>query len=328
MFDMKKQLMWSKLKVGMVLTIAILLLIFTVFFAGGIEKMFTPEIQIKAQIRDVRGLRNNSPVWVSGIEVGSVKSIDLHVNYGTVVTISINRDLAKHIRKDSTASVQTMGLLGDKYIEISMGSAAADPIMPGDTIKGIEQVEIKDMVKAVFTALDRTTEFIEGLEGFIKKFEKTAAGIANSKFLTDPQLYDNLQETSRSLAIILKDFKESEGTLKKLMDDPSLYDKALSAAASIEEVGKKVNEGEGSLRRFVEDPSLYENLSAASKQLSSILEKIESGEGLAGSLVKDKELEIEFREGISELKKLTAELGELTKDIKANPERYFKFSIF
>lgn len=328
MFDAKKQLMWSKLKVGIVVSIALLLLIFTVFFAGGIETLFSPKVEIKAQIKDVRGLRKGSPVWISGIEIGSVKSIELHAEYGTLVNMSINKDAAKYIKKDSTVTVQTIGLLGDKYIEISMGSPDAAPISAGDTIKGTEQLEIKDIVKASSNTLIKITEFIGELEGFLKKIEKIATGIANSKFLTDPQLYNNLQDASKSLSAILKEYKESEGTLKKLIDDPSLYNKMLSATSSVEEFGKKATEGSGSLKRLAEDPALYENLSKASKQLSDILEKIEAGQGVAGSLVKDKKLETEFKESVSELKALTRDLSELVKDIKSNPKKYFKFSIF
>ncbi len=328
MFEIKKQLMWSKLKVGVVVTLTILILIATTFFAGGIEKIFSPKIEIKAHMKDVKGLRKGSPVWFSGIEIGSVKGIALHAEHGTIVTMSINKDSGKYIKKDSIATIQTIGLLGDKYIEIGLGSPAEKNINEGDIIRGAELVDIKDIVKTGFTTLSKITEFVEGLEGFIKRFEHTSAKITNSKLFTDPSLYDNLQETSRSLSLILKDFKESEGTLKKLINDPSLYDKALSAASSIEDFGKKVNEGEGSLKRLAEDPSVYENLSASSKKLSLILEKIESGEGVAGSLINDKELEREFRDAISDIKKLTADMGELAKDVKANPKKYFKFSIF
>lgn len=328
MFDVKRQLMWSKLKVGIVLTIAFALLLFTVFFAGGIESLFSPTIEIKAQIKDVRGLRKGSPVWISGIEIGSVKSIALHAEYGTIVTMSITKKSAEHIRKDSTVTVQTIGLLGDKYIEINQGSPDAAPIKEGDTIKAVQQVEIKDIVRAGSTTLVKITEFIGELEGFLKKIEKSATGIANSKFLTDPQLYNNLQDASKSLSAILKDFKESEGTVKKLIQDPSLYNKMLSAASSVEEFSREATEGEGSLKKLIEDPALYENLTKASKQLANVLDKIEAGEGVAGSMVKDKKLESEFKESVSELKALTKDLSELAKDIKANPKKYFKFSIF
>lgn len=328
MFELKKQLMWSKLKVGIIITMAIMILLFTVFFANGLEKILSPTIDIRAHIKDVKGLRQGSPVWFSGIEIGAVKRIDLHAEKGTLVTMSIKKDKAQFIKKDSIASVQTMGLLGDKYIEISTGSSDVSSISPEDIIEGAEYMEFKDVIKTGSEALKRITEFVGEMDSFIKKMDKVVDAINNSKFLKDPTLYNNLEEASRNLAYALRDLRESEGTMKKIIQDPSMYNKMLSAASSLEEFGRRMNEGSGTLRKLSEDPSLYENLNKATLQLNSVLEKIDSGEGLAGSLLKDKELPNELRETVSELKTLSRELGELTKDIKSNPKKYFKFSIF
>jgi phospholipid/cholesterol/gamma-HCH transport system substrate-binding protein len=326
MFDMKKQLMWAKLKVGLVITLALLMLFMTVFFAGDIQNIFSPKLQIKAQVKDVRGLRRGSPVWISGIEIGSVKSIDLHPEYGTLVTMLINKEALTFIKKDSKANVMTMGLLGDKYVELSAGSSDAESIKPGDMIKGTVQLEVQDIVNASSVSLEKITEFVEKLGNFIEKFEKSEGTVA--KFLTDPSIYNNLKETTKTLSMILKDFKESQGTMKMFMEDPSLYNKMLNTTSSIEEFSRKLNEGPGTLRRLAEDPELYENLNMASKQLSSILERIDAGEGTAGSLLRDKELVREMKDALVELKGSITEFKELIKDFKENPKKYFKFSIF
>jgi phospholipid/cholesterol/gamma-HCH transport system substrate-binding protein len=326
MFNVKKQLMWSKLKVGLVITLALLTLFITVFFAGGIHDIFSPKVQINAQIKDVRGLRVGSPVWISGIEIGSVKSIELNPEYGTLVTMSINKDALKFVKKDSKASVMTMGLLGDKYIELGTGSPHAEPIKPGDMIKGTTQLEIQDIVNASSVSLEKITDFVDKLGNFIEKFEKSKGTIA--KFMTDPSLYDNLKESTTALAMILKDFKDSKGTMKMFIEDPSLYNKMLSTTSSMEEFSRKLNQGSGTLKRLVEDPEVYENLDKASKQLSLILERIDAGEGLAGSLVRDKELAIETKDTLVELKSSLTEFKELIKDLREHPDKYFKFSIF
>jgi phospholipid/cholesterol/gamma-HCH transport system substrate-binding protein len=326
MFDMKKQLMWAKLKVGVVITLALLTLFVTVFFAGNIQNLFSPKIQIKAEIKDIRGLRKGAPVWISGIEVGSVKNIDLNPEHGTLVEMLINKGAAKFIKKDSKASVLTMGLLGDKYIEISDGSAQAEPIKPGDMIQGTTQLEIQDIVNASSESIQKVTGFMDKFGSFIEKIEKGEGTIA--KFLTDPSIYDNLRDTTKTLSMILKDFKESEGTMKLLMKDPSLYNKLLSTTSSLEEFSRKLNKGQGTLKRLAEDPQLYENLDTASKQLSLILKRIDSGEGVAGSLVKDKELDREMKDTLTELKTSVTEFKELIRDIREHPKKYFKFSVF
>jgi len=80
MFEVKKKLTWSKLKVGLLITSALVVLLLTVFFAGGIENMFIKKVEISASIADVRGLRVGSPVWLSGIEIGTVNVCSFILN--------------------------------------------------------------------------------------------------------------------------------------------------------------------------------------------------------------------------------------------------------
>src|SRR4030066_859867 len=145
MFDIKKQFLWSKLKVGLVITLALSILFLTVFFAGSIERILSSKAELRAHIQNVKGLRKGAPVWISGIEVGSVKDINLHPEYGTIVTLSVNKNTLDFLRKDSEASILTMGLLGDKYVELSSGSPDEALIKSGDMIKGTAVVELKDV---------------------------------------------------------------------------------------------------------------------------------------------------------------------------------------
>lgn len=248
MFDIKKQLMWSKLRVGIVITLALLMLFLTVFFAGSLENIFAPKVLLKAHLQDVKGLRKGSPVWISGIEVGSVREIDLHPNYGTIITIAVKKRALNFIRKDSQASVLTMGLLGDKYVELTTGSPNSEPIKPGDMIKGSSQIELKDMMEIGTESVQKMSDFINKLEHLVTEIEK----------------------------------------------------------------------GQGTASKLLKDPSLYENLNKASLRLSLILAKVEKGER---SLVTDRETD-------KELKSAVAELRQLIKDMKDNPKKYFKFSVF
>ncbi len=326
MFDIKKQLLWSKLKVGIVITIALLVLFFTVFFAGGLENLFIPKVEIKANINDVKGLRNGSPVWIAGIEIGSVKNMKLHEEHGIIIAMSIRQDLLNFIKKDSKATVQTMGLLGDKYIEISPGSPAAMPISKGDIIEGKSQLEIKDLVDASAGSISKITDFVDKLDKFMEKIEKSEGTVG--KLINDPAVYQNLSESTKRLSIILKDFDTSNGTLNMLIKDPTLYNKLIAATAKIENLTTKIDAGEGTLGKLVSDTTLYENLNDASQRLSSIAQSVNAGEGIAGALLKDKELARELKLTVTNLKDVIEELKLLTKDIKEQPKKYFKFSVF
>ncbi len=326
MFDIKKQLMWSKLKVGVVVTTALAVILVTVFFAGGIESLFSPKIHIFAQIKDVRGLRNGSPVWFAGVEVGSVSDIHLHPKYGTLVTLSVNKSALEYIRKDSVATVMTMGLLGDKYVEISDGEHESEIIKPGEVIKGKVQLEIKDIVDATAESLSKVTDIVQQLGHFVEKIDKSEGSLG--KFVNDPALYNNLKDSTRALSASLKEYENSNGSLKQFVKDPALYTKMSEAAFSLNEFSKKLNQGNGSLQKLLSDPSMYDNLDKASRQLSDVLSGIESGNGVAGSIVKDEELARQVKESVAGLNQVVLELRDLTKDIKDNPKKYFKFSLF
>ncbi len=371
MFDMRKQLRWAKLKVGVVITLGLLVLLVAVFFAGGIEKIFSQKVDLKVQFQDVRGLRIGAPVWIFGTEVGSVRKIDLDRLSGALVTISLQKSVQGFIKKDARASIMTMGLLGDKYIELNIGSPKAESLERGEVIKGSFPVEISEVMETAGVSIGKIGDFIEKLDSLILKIDKGEGTLA--KFLTDPSIYDNLNRSVKTLSLTLEEVKESrgtlkmlvedpslyqrmvsavssieefakktnesvgeitrkinesQGTLKKLIEDPSLYEKTLSAVSSIEQFGKKLNEESGTLKKLVQDPQLYENLNEGSARLSSILKRIDQGEGIAGALLKDKEMIKELEETLDEFKGAAGELKELLKDIKANPKKYLKFSVF
>ncbi|HTZ19053.1 MAG TPA: MlaD family protein [Dissulfurispiraceae bacterium] len=326
MFDIKKQLMWSKLKVGVVVTAALFILLLTVFFAGSIESLFSPKIDVYAQIKDVRGLRNGSPVWFAGVEVGFVKNIQLHAQHGTLVTLAINKGDTEFIGRDAIATVMTMGLLGDKYVEISNGEQSKEYIKPGDVLKGKVQLEIKDIVDATAESLSKVTGVIQKLGTFVEKIDKSEGSLG--KFVNDPSLYNNLKESTRALSAGLKEYETSNGTLRQFIKDPALYTKMSDAASSLSDFSSKLNSGNGSLQRLISDPSMYDNLDKASRRLSEVLDGIESGRGVAGSLVKDEELARQVKESVAGLNQVVLELKELTKDVKEHPKKYFKFSIF
>lgn len=353
MFDMKKQLRWAQVKVGLIITLALAILFFAVFFAGSIDRLLYPKVLINASMRDVKGLKKGAPVWVYGIEEGSVENISLDPRYGTLVTIAIYKSVLGYLRSDATASVLTMGLLGDKYIELNPGSPGSPPLEPGEVIRGTTQIDMKEVMEAGGQSMQKMNDFIGKLGNLVEKIEKSKGTL--SRFLEDPSLYDNLLESSKTLSRIAKDIDNGTGTLGRLVKDPSLYERLASsskslevfsgklgsgtgtlnklmeddllyerltgAASSMEEFGKKLNSSSGTLGRLIADPTLYQNLNTTSLRISAILERIEKGEGPAGTMLNDEEMAKEMKETVGELKRLT-------EDIREHPRRYFKFSLF
>ncbi len=353
MYDYIKHLRWAKLKVGIVITIGLVIVFLAIMFAGNIEKAFVSRVEIYALVNDVKGLRKGSPVWFSGVEIGSVKSIRFTVQQKVKVEMSILSDAIKYLKTDSRASILTLGLLGDRYVEITPGSNEAEGLKAGDAIIGTTPIEIQDVVETSQESIAKISDFIIMLEDILVKIEKGEGTV--SKFLRDPSVYDNIKEATKELTVLLekiesgkgtigkllnedslyrnlsssvddiklfaKTLKISEGTLNKLINDPSLYNRFQKASENLDTFTQKLASSKGTVNKLIEDESLYDNINEISAKLNGLLERIDKGEGLMGSLVRDEELS-------KELKTTLKELNTLIKDIKENPNKYFKFSFF
>jgi phospholipid/cholesterol/gamma-HCH transport system substrate-binding protein len=314
-----KHLRWAKLKVGIVITIALVIVFFALMFAGNIERIFAPKVLIYAVFDDVKGLRDGSPVWFSGVEIGSVQSISFTTEETILVEMLITAETVHLLKEDSEADILTLGLLGDKYIEITPGSRKAVPLEAEDTITGTSHVEIQEVVETGKKSIEGFNEFIDTLEGILVKVEKGEGTVA--RFLDDPSIYNNLKEASHELSELLIKVKDSKGTMNRLLTEDELYRDIDSSSKSIKSFSKRLETSEGTLNKFINDESLYENTLEVTERLNGLLDRVDRGEGFVGSLMKDEELAVE-------LKNTLAEFRSLIKDLKENPHKYFKFSVF
>jgi phospholipid/cholesterol/gamma-HCH transport system substrate-binding protein len=319
MYDYIKHIRWAKLKVGVVITIAAVIVFLAVMFTGNIEKLFVPKVKVYADFSDVKGLREGSPVWFSGVEIGAVKRIKFTEERKIKVEMLINSDIINYLKKDSLADILTLGLLGDKFIEINSGSRDSAGLEAGDTILGMSHIEIQDMVETGQESIANLSKFISTLEGVLINIEQGEGTI--SKFIKDPSLYDNLDNVTRELTDLVVKLKGGKGTVSKLLSEDTVYADIAASVENTKKFTERLQSSDGTLNKLIEDKSLYENFDQVSGKLNGILGKIERGEGFAGSLLKDDEL-------TDELKSALKEMSALMKDVRENPRRYFKFSFF
>jgi len=324
--DIKKQLQWSKLKVGSIITLALLIVLAAVLFTGNLKDLFLEKVEIKSHFRDVEGLRKGDPVWLFGTEVGSVRQIALNPAYGTVVIMSVNKSILPFVKEDSTAVILTMGLLGDKYIAISAGSPEARPVRSEEMIEGVAQIGVQNVMKASSSTIEAMNKLMVKLDDLVSRIDQGQGTIA--KLLNDPSLYNNLNRSAQTLSQVTEEIRSSHGTLKKLIEDPTLYNRFEALSGRLEAWARKLQESQGTLEKLIKDPTLYNDLTKGTKQMSAILEQIDKGEGLASALLKNRDLVRELSETLVQLKKTAANIEAFTTDIKTNPKKFLKFSIF
>jgi len=209
---MAKKKFSDELKVGALVVICVLVLGGLLYKTGALD--FNKEgYEINVVFSIVAGVQENAPVRLAGVEIGKVKEINLAYEEGTKVLVTLwLRENAK-LRKDSTAYITALGLMGEKYIEVTAGSAGAEFLSECDTIIGEDPMQ--------FDALAKKGETIaEALEDTLEQIKRLAMNsnivLADNKEKVDA-IFDNLEMTTANFKEFSEDVKKNPW---KLMSKP------------------------------------------------------------------------------------------------------------
>ena len=115
----------TEFKVGVFVAVGLVFAMATIFMVGGEHKFLQRQYTLYTNFDDIAGLRVGAPVQLAGLKVGFVDEIQLSSDVDKkqiTVVVKIQKEFMKRIRADSEAAIETQGLLGDKFIYISMGS--------------------------------------------------------------------------------------------------------------------------------------------------------------------------------------------------------------
>lgn len=133
-------------KVGAFVVTGLALMGLAIFLLGNytFEKRYT----LNANFHDVANLTKNTPVKLSGVEIGQVKDIELNDSLAKVI-MSIRKGV--DIYKDAEFTIGSTGIIGSKYLQITQGHPSSGKLQEGDTVNGVDPVSIE---KALAKALD------------------------------------------------------------------------------------------------------------------------------------------------------------------------------
>jgi phospholipid/cholesterol/gamma-HCH transport system substrate-binding protein len=142
-------------------------------------------------------------VCLSGVSVGEVK--DLHILYGdeTLVEVTLWFQDGTQLRTDSLAYVTTLGLMGEKYIEIKAGTMAAPLAKEGDEIPGKDPVRLEELIEMGTKVANDIGKMAQDISHLSKTIDGTVA--ENRPKLG--RIFDNLEDTSENFRDFSEDVK-------------------------------------------------------------------------------------------------------------------------
>lgn len=199
-----------------------------VFIIGSKELLFTSTYRLKTQFDNVAGLATGANVLVGGVASGSVQAIMLpHSPTGKVtVVLELNKSTREIIKKDSVASIETEGLLGNQYVAVSFGSEGQSEVQDGDTIGSIPPLQMAAILKQATGILDSTQQAVNNATLATAHLNSISAKVDSGQgtvgaLVNDKQLYANLEQTTTTLNSTMvqaqagvTDFQENMEALK------------------------------------------------------------------------------------------------------------------
>jgi phospholipid/cholesterol/gamma-HCH transport system substrate-binding protein len=183
----------TKWKLGMFIVAGMVLLVFGLFYVGKQKNLFVPVFRLKAVFTNVSGLKTGNNVRFGGIVVGTVDGIQLLTDTSVLVDMSIKNEIQKFIKQDAIANIGSDGLVGDRVVFISPGTASRQPVKENEILVSHAPVETEQILSGLKTSADNAALITQQLAEVAYKINH-GHGII-SKLLGDSTLGKNLDAT-------------------------------------------------------------------------------------------------------------------------------------
>jgi len=318
---MQTDIRWRNVRTGIIFTLGLALAGWLALFIGKNTGLLTAHNHIYLFVSDIKGLTEGNLVSISGKKVGIVdkmKFITRNDTSGILLDLDIRGEFFSLIPKDSKATIKSLGVLGDKYIDISIGRSH-ELMKDGESLALVVEPGIEEL----------TASALKTMNAFSQVSEKIASGDGTlGRLIASNELSDRINHTIDNLNVITTQFANGNGLVPKLLNDKQMTNDLAMAISNFRELSTSIKEGKGTVGKFFVDETFYNNLAAFSQHSDSVLMALNSPNGMLGRLSKDQEMYNNMNATILTLHESMKSLDSLFVDLKKNPGRYLKVSVF
>ncbi|MGZ5134688.1 MAG: MlaD family protein [Flavitalea sp.] len=272
----------NNIKLGAFVLAGLFFLVLLLYMIGRNQSLFGATFTINTRFDNVQGLVAGNNVRYGGIQVGTIKRINILNDTLIEVRMIVDEEMKSFIRQNAVASIGTDGLMGNKVINISPARESAPLITEGHTISSRKAIDTDEILRT----LNNTNNDVAIIADNLKR---TVEQINNStvlwKLLNDQTLPQNLKlsasnaqlataraaEMAKDIQDLVTDVKNGKGSLGTLLTDTALAENLNRAIQSIKQVGvhaeelvttinsavtdvqKDVNNGKGTINALLKD---------------------------------------------------------------------------
>jgi phospholipid/cholesterol/gamma-HCH transport system substrate-binding protein len=234
-------------KLGLFVLAGLALLILTLFLLGKNRRLFGGDLEVKTHFKAVNGLVAGNNVRYAGIDVGSVRAVELLNDTVVEVTLSLDRGMDTRLRANAVASLGTDGLIGDRVINLGPGAGPAPFVQPGALLPSAEEIDAEKMLRTLYRTNDN-------LALISQELLVTLHRVNNSALLLD--LLDD--------RTIPRNLKASLVHLHETVEKASAFMTEANATLAL------ASQGNGTLATLLTDTTIAVELRAAVGQLQTV----------------------------------------------------------
>jgi phospholipid/cholesterol/gamma-HCH transport system substrate-binding protein len=272
-----------KLKVGFFVLVTFIILVIFVFIFGGDKVLFKRRYNLNTSFTNTAGLTQGASVRLSGVRIGSVKDVefphDPDINLIKVI-MEVSEEGIRRISPDSVATIQTEGLLGDKYIEIIRGKKEPPKQVQNNTqIKSYTPPQFQELIGQSGQLIDNIISISQSLDKIVKAFAKQ----------------ENVENINKTIASLSRSAEAIESSLKAVQTNRGVLHALI--------YGERDKSGKG----FNEDTLL--KIDDAVTNLNDVIVKIQKGPGIFHALIFDKNLSTDLDTTLSNLSSASSEIS-------------------
>ncbi len=293
------------LRLGIFVATALILFVVAIYLIGSKQNLFSSNTDVHASFRDIRGLMPGNLVRFAGINIGTVKDIQIVADSSVVVTLSIRDDYTDFIYKNSQVQIGQEGLMGGKIVLISTGYPASGKVEKDDYLPVADGLDIQAMIAQATQMLNEAKGTVASLRSIADKMDHGEGDIA--RLLNERSLTNELQSAANRLNVSLADINgitskvnRGEGDLGKLIQSDTITSevnrimaglsvttrRADSLVSELYNTSYSLNHGEGVLPRLLHDREMGLNVDTAIAKVDhGVVQVTRAAETIANSWI-------------------------------------------
>lgn len=342
---------WLQLRVGIFLVVALVLFLGMIYALGARARLFERHVGIHADFTEVGGLAEGATVRLAGVQIGRVTGVHLPGEPGGKVRVdlTIARRYADRVRGDSIARIETQGLLGDKIVEITVGSAKAPAVRAGAVLASRDPTDITRIldegastvksVAALAESLRTTAESfgqarvaedlsatLSSTRSLMGRLDRLAGQVEQGRGWAHALLYDEPVALHRLDSIIAEaqailDRVQKGQSAVGVLTSPESAEAARRLVSLMDRIGRLGDgrvEDQGVLPALLFDPKyrrVLDDLGVTARNLRQISDRLAGGHGLLGKLTADDSAGGSFQKTREDLDATLANLRSITEKL-------------